>query len=357
MIHTIRHFELLPISASIACLRGVSGIHLDHTTAGTFCLACQKIKELSPCHIANVSVNAAKVFFLHVVDGKVFNGNGIEPINYFTGFLMSKIFTLPTGSFVNTGNHLSGFSSEFRTFSLFRKFSLSFGKILLFMFEKSRVLNFSSIGEGDEGCKPHVNSNNRLNGFNARGMVDDTGKSYIPFAGWRSANRTSFDLSLNWPVKFDLDTANFGETDNIFKQFESSLRIGERVISKLSTESWEARFAAAGFYTPEKCPESKINSGGNILKRLAKSIVQKVVLFFKYRNCFGLLISGKTFLFRLPGCFALFKKVVVQPATSIKAFLKLFSLGYIWKDTIFESFSHINYTISTNLHNVKKILC
>jgi len=186
-------------------------------------------------------------------------------------------------------------------------------------------------------------------------MVNNTRESRIPFAGRRSSDGTGFYLSLDRSVEFDFNVSDLGKLKGIVENFKAKLRIGERVVSKFSTKARIARFFPC-LASAEEGTKGKINSHGNVLKRLTENIVQEKMLFFKCRNCAGLIISGKIFLFGFPSCFALFKKIVIEPATTIKRTIKLFQMISIWENPIFKGFSHIIYTIRTNMRNVNKNL-
>ena len=351
MIDTIRQTELMPVPTLRAVLRHISWIHIDHPTAGTFCLACQKVKELSPCHVGNTLIDAAKVVFLHIVDGKVFNGYGVESIHKFSGFLMSKVFTLPDNALMHTSNYPSRFCAKFRTLGLFRKLTLNFSQGFLFLLEKSRILNFLSVRQGGKRFEPQINTDSGFNWLFCWNMINDAGKRDIPFSGWRPANSTGFNGAIYGTMKFYFDISDIGKLQGAVEPLKSDLRISERIVPELASKTGIAGFIT-GLDTPEESTEGKINSGGNILKRLAESIVQKIVFFFKLRNGLGLLVSGKTFLFGFPRSLTLFEEMVIEKTAGIKAFLKLFCLSSVWENPVFVGFSHAGYTVYQDLHNV-----
>jgi len=92
------------------CLRSISRVDFNHLFTGPFCLVSKKVKKLSPRYIANASINTVEVVLFHIVDRKIFNGDSIKFIDYFTRLLMRKIASFPSGSLMNAGNHLAGFS-------------------------------------------------------------------------------------------------------------------------------------------------------------------------------------------------------------------------------------------------------
>jgi len=351
MIHTIRQFEFVTISTNRACLRSVSGINSNTFSTGPFYLVLNELKELSPRYISDRAIYAAKIVFFHIVDRKILNADGVKFIYDLPGFLMSKISTFPGCAFMNMSNNFSSFCTKIRSFGLLGEFVLRFGKRLLFVLEKSWVLDLNSIGSCGERLKSHVQSDSGFNRLFNWFMIHNTGKSNIPFSGWRTFNGAGLDCAFNRPVEFNFNISDFGKLDGIIEKFKSELGVSEAVIAKFSSESWISRLFVC-FTSAKESTKRKINSCGYILKRLAVNIVQERMIFFEVRNGVGLVVSGKDFLFGFPRVFALFEKMIVKPATSVKRSFELFCLALIRKKPILKSFSHVIYTIYIILYIV-----
>jgi len=354
MIHTIRQFEFVPIPASGTVLRSESWIDLNATRTGPFCLISQTFKKHPPCSVSDTFVNAAKVVFFHVVDRQVFNNNGVESVYELTRFLVRKIMPFPANPFVNTSNYLASPCSGLRSLLLFGKLPLNSGKRLFFLPEESRVLDLLIIGKSSERFQPHVDSDGWFNGFFGRFMINVTGKRYKPFSGRCTFNGAGLNCTLDRPVKLYLNTPDLGKLNYILEKFKAGLRIGEGIIPELSPESWIPGFIA-GFDTSEESSESKVDSHRNVLKNLTVNIRQKRMFLFKILKRIALIISRKAFLFSIPGLFALLKKMIVKPVTSIKRLLKGCDLFVGWEYPTSKYFPHI-YTIRVVLLNVKNYL-
>ncbi len=351
MIHTIRQLELLPCSTIGTVLTCVGGVDLNHSFTSIFCFIFEKVKKHSPCGISNTFINTAKIILFHIVNRKIFNTYSIKSIYKFTRFLMRKIMSLIRNSFMHTSNYLASFCSGFRCLFLFRKFALNFGKIFFFFPEKARVLNVFAVGKGCEMLQAHIQTNRWFDWLLGRDTLNITGKSYKPFSSSCMFDGAGFNHAFDRPMKLDLNTADFRKSDNIFEKFEATLRIGEAIVPELAPKSWVAGLFA-GLDSAKERPESQINPGGNILKRLAKSIGEEWVLFLKAGNCFALIPPRKVFLFGLPTVFALLKKIIIEPSTCIKRMVEPLRLSFIWENPIFKSFSHEYYTIRIALCNV-----
>ena len=355
MIYTIRQFEFLPITTSRTVLRSVGRIYLNHSFTSIFCFIFDKIKKHLPCRIAYAKVNAAKVIFLHIVDGQIFNNNSIKSIYKFTRFLMSKVLSFPANSFMHTGNYFTSLCSGFSSLLLSGELALNLRKRLFFFTEKTRIFNLFSVRQSSERLKSHINSNSRFNGLLNRNMFNITGKSYNPFPRWCTPDSTGFNCAFGRTMEFDFNTTYFGKLDNIPEKFKSRLRITKRIISELSPKSWITGLITR-FDAPEESPESKINSHGNVLKNLTVNIIQKRLFFFKCFKRITLIISRKTFLFGFPSSLTLFKQMVVKPTATIKSSFKGCRLFMCWKNPVFKCLSHGIYTIYIVLYNVKNYL-
>lgn len=355
MIDSIRQFKFLPIATSRTVLRSENRVDLNRSFPGPFCLEFEKIKKLPPCNIGYGFINAAEVIFLHIIDRKVFNDYGIEFINKFSGFLMGKVFTLPGNAFIYTSDYLASFSVKLRSLGLFRELPLHFIDLCLFLFKESWVINLGPIGEGGKRFKPHVNTNGWFDQLLYGNIVNNAGKSNIPFSGCRSSDRAGFYHPLNRPMEIDLDAADFGKLNYIFKQLEAGLRVGKRIIPKLSPKSRIAwRFSM--FNSTEKGSECKVKPDSNFLKDLTKDIAKKFIFFFKSWNRIGMVIPGNRFFFGFPGIFPFLKETVVKPATPVKCFIQLGRLTFIWEYPIFKGLTHSAYILTFKILNVKNYL-
>jgi hypothetical protein len=343
MVNSIRQLELLPCSASATVLRGVGGVTLDSPFTSVLCFVPNKIKKHAPCSIRNAFINAVKIVFLHVVNRQIFNTDRIESIYNFTGKLMAKIVALICNPFVCTRNHLARFRSCSTGFLLRRESALNPSQHLFFLTKKARIFNLFAIRQGGKIGQSHVNSNRRLNWIFHWVTTDIAGECYKPFPGWRASDCTSFYYAFNRSVELDFNAANLRKSENVFKKFKTRLRECKRVVAKSASKSRKAR-RFTSFDAPKKCSKGEIDSCGNILKNLAENIKQKRVFLFECFKAVTLIISAQTLLFRFPCGFALFKKMIVQPTTSIKRLFKDCSLLATWKNSISKRFSHI-YTL------------
>ena len=351
MIHTIRQLELMPCAAIGTILRGESGINLDTSRSGPCCLGLDEIQKHPPCCVIDAFINAAKIFFLHIVNRQIFNTYRIVFIHKLTSELMRKVMTFPVNSLIYARNYLASFTSGFSRFLSGGKFSLGFREGLFFLPEKTRVFNVFTVGERSKGFKAHINPNSRLNRLFDRLMVDITCESYKPFSGRCAPDSAGFNCAFNRSVKFDFNTADLGKSDNVFKQFEAKLRICERIVPDFATKPRISRLFT-GLNPTKKGSESKIDSCGNVLENLAKNVAQKRIFYLERFKHIALVIARNTFLFTFPGCLSLLKKMVVQPTATIKGAIKSGCLAIRRIKPVFKSFSH-GYTLMHDWYNVK----
>jgi len=349
MIHTLRQFEFLPVATPTACLRSIGRIDLNYLFTSIFRFVFKCIKKHAPGGVSDTFVQGAE--FPHIVDLQVLYDNGVERVNELSGLLMSEVMTFVGNPLVNSRNNFSGFSSLGRAFNLFGEFTLRLCQSLLFLAEKSGIFYGFPIRKSGEVCHAHIESSDGLNMLRDRNMLNIAGKGYKPFSGLGSADRTSFNLALDRPVFADSDAAYFRELNVVILKGETTLRVAKRVVSKLSTEAWIARFIAP-FYPLKESSEGEIDTGRNVLKGLAEGIFQKGMFLLKLFNSITLIVQRKTYLVLFPSILALFKKMVVEPSTGVKRCFKRMFLCAIRIDSIFESFSHV-YILTEGMHNVK----
>jgi len=333
----------MSIPASTTCLGCISWIYLDHPTTSLCRFIVKQIKEHRPCCISNALVNTPKITFSHIVNGQIFHTYSIELINYLSGFLMSKIKAFTSDSFIYPSNNFMSLCPRLIPLLLCRKFSLGFRESFLFLSEKSWIGDFTSIGESSKSFKPHVNTNDRLSGFLNRIMINLTGKRYKPFARWGTTNSASFDLTLDRPMKFNLNLTYLGKFNYIFTNLKPRLRVGEAIISPPTLKTRIPRLFFATFYSTEKGLKSKVNTCGNILKNLTMNIGQKGILLLQHFQCITLGVIRDTLLFRIPNTSTLFKKMIIKPAASIQHPFKELGLSSIGKNSVLECLSHTLY--------------
>ncbi len=349
MIHTLRQLQFLPVAATAACLRSVGRIDLNYLFTSIFRFVFKGVKKHAPGGVSDTFVQTAEL--PHVVDTKVFYDNGVKRVNELSGLLMGEVMPLVGNPLVDSGNNFAGFSAFWRALNLFGEFTLRFCKSLFFFAEKPRVWDGLSIRKRGKVCHAHVDARNRLNGLQDRHMFNVTNKAHKPFPGCGAADSAGFDSSLDGPVFADSDAAYLGELDVVISKGETQLRVAERIVTELTTKAWIARFIAP-LDPLEEGSKGQIDTGGNVLKGLAIDVSQKWMLLLKLFNSIALVVSRKTYLIGFPNCFALFEKMVIEPATGVKRRFKRMFLHPIRIDSIFESFSH-TYTLTKELYNVK----
>ena len=349
MIHTLRQLQFLPVAATAACLRSIGRIDLNYLFTSIFRFVLKVVKKHTPGGVSNTFIQTAETS--HVIYLQIFYDNCIKRINKFSGFLMNKVMSFVRNPFVNSGNDFMGFSAFRRTFNLFGELTLRFRQSFFFLAEKPRVRDDLSIRKCGKVCHPHIEGSDGFNRLRDRNVLDITDKSYEPFSGRRSADGAGLDTPIDRPVFADLDTAYFRQLDVVISKGETTLRVAERVVSKLAAKAWVARLLTS-FYPLEEGSKGEVNAGRNVLKRLAEGVFQEGVFLLKLFNSIALVVKRKTYFISLPSRFALFKKMIVEPAASVKRCLKCMCLCAIRIDSIFESFSH-NYILTKGLYNVK----
>lgn len=339
MIQTLRQFEFLPVAATAACLRSVGRIDLNYLFTSIFRFVFKCVKKHAPGGVSDTFVETAE--FPHIVDLQVFYNNSIKRVNELSGLLMGKVMALVSNPLMNSGHNFSGFSAFRRALNLFGEFTLRFRQSLFFPAQKSGVFNHFCAGKCCKVIDSHVNADNGFNRLCDRHMLDITGQAHKPFSGLSPADGAGFDLALDRSVFSYLDAAYLGEPYVVILNSESTiLRESEGIVPKLTTKAWITRFLTS-FDPLEESSECQIYPHRNVLQHLRIDRLKELVFFLEIWQRFALIKSAEGFFKLFPSRFALLKKVIIQPSTSIKSRFKRMLLSATGIDPIFESFSHI----------------
>lgn len=175
------------------------------------------LSKLRPGNISNTFIKfVTKSFSMiihHTFDFKFFNTNNPKLINNSTSLLMSEIMPSIRNSFVNTNNDLFKSLPSGRALSLFRQFSLCFGKSLLLSLKKTGVSYLLFGGKSSKSFQPNINTN-RFIRFKQRVILIFTRETDIPFVSL-SSNSASFNNPFRGTMKFNFNRTYLRKFDSI----------------------------------------------------------------------------------------------------------------------------------------------
>lgn len=282
--------HLLPMSTGGTSLGRIGRIHSRKLTPGTLSLVREKREELRPRRITDASIHAP--VRVHFVDRNVFYEDSSILIDDLSGFLMSKVISFESDSFMDLRHFLFDFPSFRRSFLLKFQFPLRLRESFCAFLKKLWVLNRSSIGKKGERLYSHINSDrNRIGWKNFIGNIIAR-QHQPPFSSGGFENGAGFDLSLDRTMKDNANRSNLGKPESFPCQGASGfpLRKSQRRILPFSLESWASRLFAV-FNSSEKGLKSQIHPNGNILKYLRMNLSEIRTMRFKIRKCLYLVIQ------------------------------------------------------------------
>lgn len=329
---------LLSVSAPRTILASEARIHSDKLTTSVFSFIRKVSYELSPSYIGNRFGKAVIVY--HPIDVKVFNNNDTILISDLPTGLMCKIRTPISDTLMDTRSYFASLMPFGSILFKLRHFSLCFGERLFISSKETGIRDRFSSGQGSKGFQSHINSN-RLFRFGKRCILNFVDKGCKPFPIRGSPNTASFRSIVKSPMDDSLDSSYLRQDNGMFPNAISTLGIGKTIVPACTPEARIAWFVSC-LNTSKECLESKVNSYRHILQDLAMNYLQGSSFIFKPTKGVYLVVQGNRHLPLFPKILALFKKMVIKPATLIKSFDHQGHLLFSWVYAILVgSFMHI----------------
>jgi len=349
MIGTLTQGHLLPMVAPAAILRRIGRIDFDEGSPSFFRFGGQSIKELRPCCVTDAFGKTMMVN--HAVDVQVLHTDHSETINDLSRRLMGEIVSSEGNPLMNSGDDFAMLATFGCAFCQFGVLTLDRRQRLLFRAEELRVGNLFTGRKRGKGLETHIHADLGVKSGQAERLTLHR-EAHVPFPGTASVNGTGLDAALDWAVVNHLHRANLGQGHaSVLCEREATLGEGEAIVAITSTEAREA-WRLAGFPPTEERLKGEVYAHGDILKDLGMHGIQRGAFLFQ-DGIGGLLpIAGQTLTTLLVGCLAVFKQVVIQPATLIKGFAELTRLFLGGIKSILKHLTHIQ-SINLNCSIVK----
>ena len=176
----------------MAILRRESGINFRELSSGTFSLLRKNGAEHRPACVSNALSKA--MIFRHAFHIQLFNRNFLKAVHDFTGFLMHKVMATVANPFVDARYYFARFTALWRALLKLRQAPLRFGKRLLILAVKARVLNLFARRKRGKAGKANVHSNRFAVWFQRHGFHfnSETSKPLSVLA----ANGASLDFAF-----------------------------------------------------------------------------------------------------------------------------------------------------------------
>lgn len=320
-------------------LSRVLGIDCNQLSTSIFGFVRKKTEELCPCRIIDTLIQNSETIFNHFFGLKFFNINITKLVNYLPAEFMLKVFTLVADFFMQAGKFL--FQS---LASLFGILTLCFFEFGFRLFQIFRIIDHLAIGHSGKRLDSHIDSdffcggrkNILRNSITRKRSIES---AILPF------NCNCFDNTLNIPVEIDSDVADI--LDIKFSAFKFNPiaidRESDRIEIIQPLKSGKARLVA------------RLNSSEEGLKgfvKLSKNILRTAIIklsetFIKATNFFkriSLIVIINRFAPLLPANNTLFKGTIIEKTGRTKKLTKLYVLGFVCKQPVFEGLSHFLFS-------------
>ena len=328
MIETLTERHLLPVMTPATILRCVGGIDSNVQPPSFFRFGVHLTEECRPRGICNAF--GKTMVMGHPVHLHVFDADDPEPINNLTALLMGEIVTSERYPLVDSCNYLAVFTPLRSAFRKFGVLALDFCQGLFFLAEKARVGYLFLSGECSKRFESHIDAHLGRHIGQAFGFAFYR-EGDVPLASGGTLNSTGLDLSFDRAVIDYPDAANLGEGNAaLMRETETRLGKGERVISSVALEAWQAWFLGMLFAASEKGFHRQVNPHRHILQDLGMDRIKRSTFQLQYRKGGLLLVECQTLASLLIGLLTLFQQVVIEPTALFKSFVELRFLFLGW---------------------------
>ncbi len=148
------------LSAPVAQLRGITGVHSDHTMTSSFSLISEDIEECAPTGIHDALCKGTVLH--HVENLQLLYRNRMILLCVLLGRLVMEVTTLPFDLEMGLRRAARCFAVSFRAFLATGYHALFASQGFLRGAIEARVLNGMPLAIGQEGLETHINADSRM---------------------------------------------------------------------------------------------------------------------------------------------------------------------------------------------------
>jgi hypothetical protein len=325
------------LSAAQAGLGCASRVYLNELTTGALSLVRKHVKETSP---ANIMYRLCQHSTGHSFDIQVFYGDKTVAIDDSTRNLVMKVAPLILDVSVLTLQQLNSLASTIRLFvSPTGKTAMRNSQLSMCLFVEPWIIYLCAIVQRSKSCQTNVDSYS-FRGYWQRSRPALDGEYHKPSASL-TLDRNRLDLAVYGTMQLNFDLAYALNVNEFVGEF-ATITVGrksERIVSLIRFEPWESRFLTF-FDSRKECAERLIQSAKNILaarkvinpdKSIGSHLLQPI----------GLIVVVKRLLIVLPCVYSIFKRFIVEIASTAQLSIHRLNLWAIRVYAIFERLAHL----------------
>lgn len=237
LVPTFRKFFLSDAPALWANLRGLARVYRHYLATSFFRFVGKHISEDRPRSIIH---RLGKHSTRQPFDIQLLNSNQGVAINQTFRQLMQEVSTLVTNLAMARSHTLSVLFPLGMGANSFSKLPLLLGKPLLPFAVVARVLNLLASRQVGKVFKPNIYPNG-WSGMLRNVNLTFNREAHEPLVAF-SLYGNGLDLPTNRAVQLDFERTNLRESEAIFVEGPTQLRVGETIVSVVGSEPRKARF-------------------------------------------------------------------------------------------------------------------
>jgi hypothetical protein len=219
-----------------------------------------------------------------------------------------------------------------------RQTALCHSELALRLFVEPWIVNLCAIIQCGEGIQANVYSNS-LRGYRKRHRFTFNREDHKPSSSL-ALDRNSFDLAINWTMKFYFELADALDIKNPVNQSTAITmrRESNAIPSSARFKTWES-WLITSFNTSKECLKRSIQSSKDILSTLVIRNTKKIFRSELFKLSVLIVIANRLPT-SLPRPDTFLKSAVVQIASLAQLVGKRINLLCGWIQAVFERFMH-----------------
>lgn len=319
--------------AHLGCLPGGN---FDHFLSSFCRFETKYIEESKPGYVPHGSIEAPPT----VLAFELFYVNGVIFSNQLIGSLKMKVFSLIKNFFMCLCNQYPGFIPAIRSLLFSGKYLLPFGKQILGLLKKSKIIYFVALGVCQERCTAHIDAY-PFTGLRKRpGQNIVTGKRDKPFIRRPSANSNRFNVSFNGAGEEQLEFPDVRDVKIFAFKPPTALPESKGIISVTALKTRKAWFTTI-FDAAKESSISPVQAYKNVLETLGANGFKFRKFLLKPGQLVHLVIKRHGNLSLFPDADSLFEGKVIKGSAYIQPLIAISLCVFIYFSFVEKGFSHL----------------
>ena len=321
-------------------LRGVLGGYFNYQATSFLRFIPEYVEKTKPSHVSHRPIKTMPAIpRIHTLDE-----DSVVVLKQLISNLEVKIPSLVIDPLMGFGYQHSCLAPSARTLDSMGEPLLPYGKQVMRLLKKARILYLHAFRSGEEGLTPYINADTPASWRQWLLKHVVTRETDIPFASRSSADGDGLNIPLNRAGQPEFKSAYIPNGQILAVKFPTCLFEGETGIPLPALETWEARLIA--IFDPTKEAGIRfVKTFNHFLQNLRASFSVFGEGCFKFRKLFNLTKAGyRASVLTVDGD-TLLKSSIIESAAKIKPIVGFVKYLRVRQKAIFESLLHFSRTI------------